>query len=74
MKKNPRSGYRWTPVNEIKTQRMIEKYRVKAALLQEWESFPDHIQAANKLYIQRLRDGVRRLKGYLVHRAEDIEL
>jgi hypothetical protein len=76
MKKNqPRSAYRWTPANELKTEKLIEKYRVKAALLQEWETFPSDVQILHRKYLQKLREDVRRLKGYLLHRASvDINL
>jgi hypothetical protein len=52
------------------TWQVLELYRSKQALLQEWEAAPAREQAENYEYIQELTRKVRKLRNYLAHRKD----
>lgn len=52
------------------TEIRIEQYRGKCALLETWEKQPDEVQAENHDYIIQLRQHVRQVRNYLLHRAD----
>jgi hypothetical protein len=71
MRRNPqKSPHRDTAANQRKTEERISQFYGKAALLATWESMPDAVQIEHHDYIIELKANVRRVKNYLLHRAD----
>lgn len=64
------NSHRQTEANDRKTQKRIEQYYGKVALLNTWEEQPENVQANNHAYIIELRRHVRNVKNYLMHRND----
>ncbi len=70
MRRNPGNPQRRTEANELKTQRVIETYHGKLALLNTWEMQDIHVQDRNHAYILEQRAKLRTLKNMIMHRAD----
>ena len=69
-RRNPMPPQRLTLANARKTEKRIEQYYGKAALLQTWEQQPDKVQIKEHDYLAQLRANVRQVKMYVLHRAD----
>lgn len=69
MRRNPENPQRFIEANEHRTQKQIERYYGKVALLATWEKESDEVQSENHAYLLKLRATVRTIKTLLLHRA-----
>jgi hypothetical protein len=68
-RRNPQDPQRRTAANARKTEKRVNQYLGKVALLDTWQTQPDEVQIAHHDYIIGLRATVRQVRAYLVHRA-----
>lgn len=70
MSRNPREPHRSTEANSERTLKRIEQFQGKVALLKTWEAQPEDVQIENHDFIIGLRNRVRNIRNYLLHRAD----
>jgi len=52
------------------TEKRIEQLQGKEALLNTWEEMPKDFQVSERTYLRGLKERVRQVRNYILHRAD----
>jgi len=56
--------------DSLPTEKRIEQYEGKDALLRTWELESKDVQVDNRAYLKGLRERVHAVRNYILHRAD----
>jgi len=54
------------------TEARIEQLQGKEAILHTWEAMPKDIQINERSYLRGLKERVRQVRNYILHRADPL--